>query len=250
MRLFRKQTKAAPKDSAKTGDSTPKETEPSQPRKATEEAKTHPIVENLDSAYGHSETRDQGACVDKNGNSIPWMTYPFLNYLEKLDLTGKTIFEWGSGGSTLYFSRRGATITTVDSNKKWYDYVAQRTPKRVNQFLATDADYINAVGLESHQYDIIIIDGDSDTRLDCTKVALKYLEAEGIIIFDNSDWYPESCNFLREQGFTQIDFSGFGPINHYQWCTSLFFKARIAIPRLTQDESTSFVPGGREVVRG
>jgi len=44
-----------------------------------------------------------------------------------------------------------------------------------------------------------------------------------IVIFDNSDWYPKTVEFLRENlGWVQIDFHGFGPINNYTWTTSLF----------------------------
>jgi hypothetical protein len=218
--------------------------------KAPKPVKVHPIVENLDSAYGHSTTRERGVCVNKEGLSIPWMTYPFLNYLNQLNLEDRTIFEWGSGGSTLYFSRQGATVTTVDSSAEWYDYVAKEGPDRVNQFKAERENYIQAISREKTRYDIIVIDGDSATRLDCTKLAPEFLNPKGIIVFDNSDWYPASCNMLRDRGFTQIDFAGFGPINHYQWCTSLFFKGAIGIERKMQNAEANFIPGGREVLRG
>ena len=41
------------------------------------------------------------------------------------------------------------------------------------------------------------------------------LKSGGVLIFDNSDWYPASSSFLRGKKYTQVDFCGFGPINNY-----------------------------------
>ena len=39
--------------------------------------------------------------VNENNEPIPWFTYPSIQYLDQLDLSEKTIFEWGSGNSSL-----------------------------------------------------------------------------------------------------------------------------------------------------
>jgi len=46
------------------------------------------------------------------------------------------------------------------------------------------------------------------------------------VILDNADWYWRAGNYLREQGFLEVSFSGFAPINHYVSTTSLFFPGR------------------------
>lgn len=47
----------------------------------------------------------------------------------------------------------------------------------------------------------------------------------GMIIFDNSDWYPRSIEFLRNNlNWIEVDFHGFGPINDYSWTTTIFIK--------------------------
>ena len=38
-------------------------------------------------------------------------------------------------------------------------------------------------------------------------------------------------NVLREKGFIQIDFNGFGPINGYCWSTSVFMKTPCLLQR-------------------
>ena len=73
-------------------------------------------------------------------------------------------------------------------------------------------------------FDIIVIDGSH--RFECTLEALKFIKKDGLILLDNSDRIEEhrSGKLLRENGFIQIDFSGFGPINGYCWTTSVFVK--------------------------
>jgi hypothetical protein len=46
-----------------------------------------------------------------------------------------------------------------------------------------------------------------------------------MLIFDNSDWYPNTVRFLQEKlGWMQIDFHGYGPINNYTWTTSILMN--------------------------
>ena len=63
--------------------------------------------------------------------------------------------------------------------------------------------------------------------------AIKCLKDGGMIVLDNSDRMIEKeCGrLLREQGFIQMDFSGFGPINSYCWSTSVFMKTPALLQR-------------------
>ena len=44
-----------------------------------------------------------GESVDCHGNPQPWYTYPAIEYLKGRDLSGKDVFEFGSGYSTAIF---------------------------------------------------------------------------------------------------------------------------------------------------
>ncbi|MEQ8661038.1 MAG: SAM-dependent methyltransferase, partial [Gammaproteobacteria bacterium] len=69
---------------------------------------------------------------------------------------------------------------------------------------------------------------DAAQRLDCARACVDRLKPGGLIILDNSDWFVATARYLREQGFLQVDMHGFGPINNYTWCTSLFFSRDFA----------------------
>ncbi len=54
--------------------------------------------------YGQFETIKRWSCIDKNGNPIPWFTYPCIEYLNHLDLSECVVFEYGSGYSIFRFT--------------------------------------------------------------------------------------------------------------------------------------------------
>lgn len=92
----------------------------------------------------------------------------------------------------------------------------------------------------NEKFNVIVIDGESidnkTTRPKCLETALKILdysfETGGMIIFDNSDWYADTCKKLREKGFIQVDFHGFAPINAYTHTTSIFLTRNFNFPAI------------------
>jgi hypothetical protein len=76
---------------------------------------------------------------------------------------------------------------------------------------------------KSH-FDIIVVDGMA--RSCCAWLATRYLAPRGFIVFDNADRkiYNDGFRILASEGFKRIDFYGTGPINCYEWCTSIFAK--------------------------
>lgn len=72
----------------------------------------------------------------------------------------------------------------------------------------------------------------------------QWIHDQGMVIYDNVDWYPEACQFLRSKGWFQIDFSGLGPINYYAWTTSAFIKASVNVPRRANVRPVGGNPAG------
>lgn len=85
-----------------------------------------------------------------------------------------------------------------------------------------DVDYIHRINQCESKFDIIIIDG--AVRFPCVQEALKNITARGLIILDNTEWYPKAAKLLTSEGYTQIDFIGFPPINAFPSTTSIFCK--------------------------
>lgn len=179
----------------------------------------------LELYYGHSYSRLKKLPLDKNKDEIPWFTYPSIEFIKQFDLSNINVFEWGSGSSSVFFSKRVKSIISVEHDKQWFDLIISGL--RENQKLRFEhlSQYSDSIKKEKSKFDIIIIDG--VRRFDCAKEAVNFLAENGCIILDNSDWYSYTSSYLRGFGLNQVDFHGFGPINNYTWTTSLFFHSSI-----------------------
>ena len=83
-------------------------------------------------------------------------------------------------------------------------------------------EYANTVHSDSTNFDVIIVDGASNRYL-CAREGLKHLNAGGIMILDNSEWYPHTASMLRISGLIQVDFYGFKATESHTSTTSIFF---------------------------
>jgi protein-L-isoaspartate O-methyltransferase len=184
--------------------------------------------------------------LDGRGIPIPWYTYPIIDYLNQLDFSKCSALEFGSGYSTIFWSNVAHKVFCIERNKQWYSIVLKKLKRdNVEILLIEDSEkyveFLKSICIK--RFDIVIIDGRD--RFRTVTYAHHALKSGGVLIFDNSDWYPASCSFLRKKKYTQVDFCGFGPINNYTWCTSIFFKKAIKIPH---KKRMNFV-GRRKVIK-
>jgi len=176
--------------------------------------------------YGWLRAWWVGKPVNRNGDPLPWITYPAIDFLSQFDFADASVFEWGSGFSTLWWAKRCKSITTVESGPNWIPYIRPMLPASV-KFLTpafTETEEVRALYDEDRMYDVIVIDNNGPFRAACADAAVGKLAAGGMILLDNSDQCLKTCSVLRGSGFTQIDFTGFVPGNGYAHCTSVFFK--------------------------
>jgi hypothetical protein len=186
-----------------------------------------------DYGFGRSS---KGACVDHDGNPIPWYSYPATEFLGKLSFANRSVFEYGSGNSTLWWAGRAQSVTSVEDNSEWFAYMRPRLPTNSNVILADDpnrTDYVRAIRGRG-EFDVIIVDGpvENGCRTRCCEEAVVAMKPDGMILIDNSNRVPMACAVLQKAGFTQIDFAGFLPLSPYTNCTSLFFKGAFCFGRL------------------
>jgi len=184
----------------------------------------------LEIGFGHYESRELQRSIDGQGNPIPWFTYPAIDYLRQLDLSNKIMLEWGAGSSSLFFAERVKTLYSIEHNLDWYEQI--KINKKDNQILILEElNYAEKAKELSMDFDIILIDGIK--RSECAVVSLNIINKKGIIILDNSDRHPDISKNFRENGFIEVDFHGFGPINEYTWTTSIFFHRDFDIKPLS-----------------
>lgn len=181
----------------------------------------------------------EGKYRDQNDNYIPWFTYPAIEALKNWDLSEKRVFEYGSGYSTLFWASRAKEVVSVEHSPEWHKKISGLAPANAKIMLAsidegkndyhpsdeTRAEFARYAGAIEETFQIIVIDGyaRSRVRYQCAQSALPYLDQNGLVILDNSDWLPATAMFLRNSGLIQVDFSGPVPGNPHYQTTSFFF---------------------------
>jgi len=165
--------------------------------------------------------------VDAGGNPMPWITYAAIEFLSPRICAEWSVFEFGCGNSTLWWSSRIARIVSCEHNAMWVNGFKTQCPQNVHLIHhpeTPDGPYARATQEFIGVFHVIVIDG-SD-RVNCARHCLKSLRPDGVVLWDNTERseYMEGFAFLESNGFRRIDFSGLGPANRHGWSTSVFYR--------------------------
>jgi hypothetical protein len=164
-----------------------------------------------------------------SNDAYPMVSLPFLDWFNSYKFSDWDMIEFGAGDSTIYFSSKTKNYTSIESDIIYYDIVMSKV-KNVSMQLVTLED------IENGNYDIaigektIVFIDSNGNRLKTTK-SLISKGKPNIIFFDNSEWYPNSCEFLYESGYTEIPFWGIRFEEHQDKCTSVFIKDGFKLPK-------------------
>ncbi len=149
---------------------------------------------------------------DKGGLLYPYCTKPFLDFLDSQNMKKWEIFEWGSGGSTVWFASKCKRITSIEHDKNWLTDVTthlkilrlkngilklrniEQPKNKEHPILGTiqtdifledglNSNYVKAIKEDNRKYDCIFIDGLH--RHACAKIAINHIKPGGIIVLNN-----------------------------------------------------------------
>lgn len=167
---------------------------------------------------------------------IPWFSYAAIDYLETYLQPNMSVFEFGSGGSTLFFAKRTKHVRTVENELAWFDRVSQRLKDKsihnveiqLRQFdVKNPADFEHSEYLKAMaetMFDVIVLDGAEEwtqVRPICFQHAEQRVNPGGIIIVDDSWRYTKlraTAKAKRHQVFRSV-----GPCRPGVTSTDLYF---------------------------
>ncbi|NUM53380.1 MAG: class I SAM-dependent methyltransferase [Candidatus Hydrogenedentes bacterium] len=150
--------------------------------------------------YAHDRLRLFAYTLTHPG--APWLAPGAVCFLDAWIQPHHTGFEWGSGRSTVWFSRRAARLTSIEHDEKWFRRVQQKL--RANScggvehrfVVVTDSNplaYIDAIAeVEDASLDFVLVDGLSALRDSCALAAMPKVRAGGILIIDDVHRYMPS----------------------------------------------------------
>lgn len=173
---------------------------------------------------GHFKSAYSGRVADGDGQPIPWFTYPAVDFLKRIDFSGKRVFEYGCGYSSLWWGQEVETVDAVDDNPFWISSIQKQVPSNVALMLREgEQAYVNAIAEKGATYDVVVVDG--SFRADCASKACDHLVPGGMIILDNPDMMPDAAHVLDQTDMIRVDFWGFTPIADWQSCTAVYLSA-------------------------
>ena len=162
-----------------------------------------------------------GEIMKVNSNPVPLLTNSFLNWFETQSWLDKKLLELGSGSSTIYFSKFFNSITSLETNQDWYLKMLKEIPESVN--LKKSESILRSLEDENiNDFDVILIDP-AENRAKISRF-LANNKFEGIIFFDNSEWYRKSIKILNSCGYLEIPFFGIKPVEDWVSCTSVLIR--------------------------
>lgn len=173
---------------------------------------------------GWMVSRRKSQSIDATGNPLPWYTYPAIRFLENRLPNGLDVLEFGSGNSTLWWTARAKSVLSIETDPVWAELVRTRISSNALIRLTKEEDFLQTVQSVERKFDVIVIDGAA--RNACAGFVSELITESGVVIWDNSDRdeYAPGFKLLLKQGFKRVDFIGMGPINIYEWSTSIFYR--------------------------
>lgn len=179
---------------------------------------------------------------------LAWWSYPAMRAVDAF-LAGRRharVFEYGAGASTVWLSKRAASVTSVEHDTEYVGYVEKLvaglsnvtlhavpgTPATPESTVRSQrhghehldfADYVNTIDKAGGEFDLIVVDGRA--RVDAFKAALEHLSADGVVVFDNLRrkryWEPVAAM----SGLRVELYRGATPALPYPTTTGLIWRA-------------------------
>lgn len=187
----------------------------------------------------------------------PWLTFDAIETLRARMHDGLRVFEYGSGGSTLFWLRWRVELCSVEHDPSWYHEIRSRLPgdRAVDYRLVEPEPFAERhVGLDpadpeaygsgdesfrgrtfrryasqidefpDGHFDIVLVDGRA--RPACLRHAVPKVRPGGVLILDNADrayYVARLGDSLRT--FTQQRWPGAAPIVPVMTRTDFFVRA-------------------------
>jgi predicted O-methyltransferase YrrM len=189
----------------------------------------------------------------------PWMTFAAINFLCDFLKPSMSVFESGSGGSTIFFVQRVRELVTVEHDPGWIAMVrealahegltncdlrlieptpslkaAQQDSSDPMGYVSSDEafggksflNYASAVDEFGDGYfDVVIVDGRA--RPSCAWHAIPKVRPGGAFVLDNAEraHYREIHALLDVDEWHKHDLGGPGPYNRYFWQTCIWERS-------------------------
>ncbi len=179
-----------------------------------------------------------------SADDLPWLCFSAIEFLDRYLKSEMRVFEYGSGGSTLFFSRRVSQVWSVEHDSGWYEEVRGRLvcagttncnlsllePEARSDEAESDpsdplgcgsgdarfrrfsfARYVNSIAEHrDRSLDLVLVDGRA--RPSCCRAAMAKVRVGGYLVLDNAEvpYYLRAREQFRPEVWALKDI--YGPV--------------------------------------
>ena len=182
-------------------------------------------------SYLHStgwiESKRRGYPCRPDGSELPWMNYAVIAFLERRLNKNLSVFEYGSGYSTLFYARRVRNVISVEYDQAWIASIGPRLPPNANVLFVpddVDGDYCRAIARSGDSFDVVVVDGKD--RENCVKQSMQALSSRGVIVLDDSQRakYAPAISYAQDNGYLTVDFEGLKPTESSWFRSTILYR--------------------------
>jgi precorrin-6B methylase 2 len=191
--------------------------------------------------------------VNLGDQNIPWIPFTLKIWLDKILKPDMTIYEFGSGLSTIYLSTKVKTIISVEHEKEWFDLTNNELKKKgiinceyhliepetlyeeslnnINNKHRSNLvkfsnfhfkKYIESIDSYPDKYfDLIFIDGRA--RIGCILQSLEKIKSGGFLVLDDSNEKKYKITEKLLKKYERRDFYGITLLNPYIYSSKISF---------------------------
>ncbi len=164
----------------------------------------------------------------------PWLTFGSIEFIRSYLKNGMRIFEYGSGGSTLFWMRHGCSCVSIEHDPNWYEVMLKHIktspeldyrlvpPDKTNQIVSSDVsdpilylasgcyfrgfqfeNYVKQIdAFPDNYFDLVLIDGRA--RPSCIMHSVPKIRQGGLLILD--DVLEDRAHYLSKARIYLDDF--------------------------------------------
>lgn len=158
-------------------------------------------------------------------DALPWLQTAAVERMERFFQVrpNARVFEWGAGGSTLWFSRHAYSVVSVEHDLAYHAMVSKLLPTDplanvALVYLPASDLYARFIGKFELPFDLILIDGVKRNECIAQTVQHSMLANGGLLVVDNTERdteYARGLDLLAN--WVRTDYMG-------EWMTSIFSK--------------------------
>lgn len=147
-------------------------------------------------------------CIE---NEVPWLPPNAIHYLDALCKNTTSVLEIGSGGSTLFLSRRCNSVFSIETNKDHFNYMSEILKKKK----ITNVTYLLIENQKDIEAELLSLTGEFDmasvdsvhgyNRSAFLDIILNKLSSLSVIVLDN---YADPALFPQHYNKSIEDLTG------------------------------------------